>query len=104
MQNELQEAIDIYEEIGLYKKIEEFKERKDEIEITFLKKCEEIKHKLSIQNQILAYLKSLSKVDNYKIILKSVNKIHKLLKDAEPINIDQNVIEKAHQEIERLNS
>lgn len=64
----------------------------------------EVKHKLTVQNEILAYLKSLSKIDNYKIILKSVNKIHKMLKDAEPIHIDQNVIEKANQEIDRLNS
>lgn len=69
-----------------------------------MNKCFEIKHRLSLQNEILAYIKSLAKIDNYKVILKSVNKIKKLLKDAEPYNIDQKVIDAAHVEIERLNA
>lgn len=50
MENALQEAIESYEEIKLHKTIEEFRDKHDQIEITFLKKCEEIKHKLSVQN------------------------------------------------------
>lgn len=96
MEKQLQNAVDAYEEIRLHKTIEGYREKHDQIEITFLEKCKEIKHKLTVQNQILAYLKSLSKIDNYKIILKSVNKIHQMLKDAEPIHIDQDVIDKAH--------
>lgn len=39
-----------------------------------------IAHKLTVQNEIIAYIKSLSKIDDYKIILKSVNNIKKMLK------------------------
>ncbi len=55
-----------------------------------------------MQNSILDFVRGLGKVDNYKVILKSVNKIHQMLKgnlsdniEAEPIGIDQNVIEEA---------
>ena len=83
----------------LYKTIEGFRDKHNQLEITFLNKCEELKKKLSLQNEILAYIKSLAKIENYKVILKAVNKIQKMLKDAEPFHIDQDVIEKAKNEI-----
>ena len=99
MQRDLEAAIEAYEEVRLYKTIEGFRDKHNQLEITFLHKCEELKKKLSLQNEILAYIKSLAKIENYKVILKAVNKIQKMLKDAEPFNIDQDVIEKAKNEI-----
>ena len=104
MHKDLEEAVKCYEEIRLYKTIEGYRDKHDQIEITFLNKCKELKHKLELQNEILAYIKSLAKIDNYKVILKSVNKIQKMLKDAAPFNIDQDVIDRANLEIERLNA
>ncbi len=80
MRKELEKAIEVYDEDGLKKVLDKYKKRENEIEIKFLEKCWTIHHKLKVQNEILNYCKSLSKVDNYKVILKSVNKIKEMLK------------------------
>lgn len=51
-----------------------------QLEITFLDICEKLLHKLEVQNKILAYVHGLGKVENYKVILKSVNQIQQMLK------------------------
>ena len=60
--------------------------------------------KLSTQNAIKDFIASLKVVANYKTILKSVNLIKEMKEDAKNknIDIDQNVIELADKEIERL--
>ena len=50
IEKELKDAIEAYEEVNLHKVIEKYRERHNEIEITFLDKCFQIKHKLSVQN------------------------------------------------------
>lgn len=39
-----------------------YESKENQIEITFLDKCKKLLHKLSVQNEILNYIKSLSKV------------------------------------------
>jgi hypothetical protein len=76
----LKEAIRVYDEANLKQVIETFKSKHNQLEISFLDECLKIRHKLSVQNNILGYINSLSKVNDYKIILKSVNNIKKMLK------------------------
>ena len=44
-----------------------------QLDVIFLDECEKLLHKLEVQNKILGYVENVSKVDNYKVILKSVN-------------------------------
>lgn len=60
--------------------IEKYKKEHIQLEIRFLQECFRVAQKLTVQNEIIAYIKSLSKVNDYKIILKSVNNIKKMLK------------------------
>ena len=62
MEKDLQAAIESNDEIRLHKTIDSYREKHNQIEITFLNKCHEAKHKLSLQNEILAYIKSLAKI------------------------------------------
>lgn len=80
MQDELENAIKIYDEKNLKSVLERYKSQHIQLEITFLQESFRIAHKLTVQNEIIAYIKSLSKIDDYKIILKSVNNIKKMLK------------------------
>lgn len=80
MEKDLTEAIDSKDEARLRKTMNLFLEKNAQLDIVFLKKCKETLHVLTVQNEILNYVNSLSKVENYKVILKSVNKIHQMLK------------------------
>jgi hypothetical protein len=51
-----------------------------QLNIVFLDVCEKMLHKLEVQNRILTFVESLVKVENYKVILKSVNHLQQLLK------------------------
>ena len=68
------------EEVKLKKMMNNYVEKFVQLDITFLDECKKLLHRLEIQNQILGYVQGLGHVDNYKVILKSVNHIQQMLK------------------------
>lgn len=80
MEKELTDAMDSRDEARLRKTMGLYEDKNSQLDIVFLQKCKDLLHLLEVQNQILGYVRSLDKVDNYKVILKSVNKIHQMLK------------------------
>lgn len=92
------------EEVKLKKMMNNYLEKFVQLDITFLDECKKLLHRLEIQNQILGYVQGLGHVDNYKVILKSVNHIQQMLKDSQHLPIDQEVIDAAKKTIDRLNA
>jgi hypothetical protein len=67
--------MDSYDEKTLTHKLEEKQKLGVQFEVRFLDRALVLQERLRTQNSILQYISTLSKVTNYKIILKAVDTI-----------------------------
>ena len=65
-----------------------------EVDVKLLNESEIVLEKLKTQNKIVEYLNTLKRIENYKIILRSVGIIDDLVNDAQKRNVklDDNIV------------
>lgn len=108
---DLLKAMESYDEKTLTDKLNEKRALNIHFEVRFFDRALVLQEKLRTQNSILRYISTLTRVNNYKIILKAVDTIESMLKGTQQcyldardrkVQLDELVIDTATKEMERL--
>jgi len=104
IEGELKALLGSYDYQKLCEKLHFIDERSIHVDVKLLHKAHIHQEKLKTQIEINMFIDSLSEVDNYKTIKKSINTINEMIEDAKVRNVelDLDILAKAQKECERL--